>query len=1334
MSVLDLLTELRKKDVQLRVDGNKLRVNAPDGVLTSDLIEALKQRKFDIIAFLSESTQSELPVAYTMIEPVSREQNLPLSWAQQRLWFLNQLEPDSPAYNIPSFVRLKGELDVAAFIRCLNEIVRRHEALRTTFAFVNGEPIQIVSPIADLSVPVIDLEGLSEQEIEDNVSRIVAKESQYLFDLQKGPLLRATLLRASATDHYFISVVHHIAFDGWSAGVFVREISALYSAFTEGRPSPLPELNLQYPDFAHWQRQLVKNENNDSQLTYWKTKLAGELQKLQLPFDFSHDTEQKYRGGHVSAKIPAHVSEELRVLCRKEKATLFMGLLAVFKTLVHRYSGMEDIIIGCPIANRNRTDIEGLIGCFLNTLALRTDLSGNPSFRELLSRVREVSLGAFANQDVPFEKLLEEIRPEREIHRTPIFQVMFVLQNTPMVPIDLPGLTIIPMEADTGTTKFDLNLHAVEREDGILAFLQYNADLFDSATIKQMLGSYSTLIENIASDPDRKISDYQLLTAAERNQLKSRHNLIRPTNPFTVFRKEEIEQSIASRFEKTVRSFPSRMAVKSHTHEWTYEDLNRKANSVANTILKTCKGESERIALLFEHNVDMIAVMFAVLKSGKTYVPLDPSYPVERLSYMIEDSRASFLLSNNLNIALARELKPDGTELINIDELDANLDTHNPNIAISPDTLAYILYTSGSTGKPKGVVQNQRNVLHFTRAYTNGIHISHDDRLTLVSAYSFDAAVMDIFGALLNGAALYPVNIKEEGLAALPSWFNDQKISIYHSTPTVYRFLTDYLSGNEKFPDLRIIVLGGEAVYKRDVDLYKKYFPPHCLFVNGFGPTESTVALQYFIDKASGITHHRVPVGYPVEDTEIVLINKAGRLDDIHGEIGIKSRYLTLGYWDKPDVTKDAFLPDASGEDGRIYRTGDMGRYLPDGSIEFLGRKDFQVKIRGYRIEVGEIETALNEYPAIENSAVFKKTVNEKEYLIACVVSNNSKMPDSTDLRLFLQKKLPDYMIPSVFIFRDTLPLTATNKVDRRILEQLELEFAGIEGDRHVVPRSPNEQLLAGIWSQVLRIPQVGAQDNFFELGGHSLLAAQVISRIREVLNIALPVRSLFENPTIADLAAYVDGMPGEADALRLPRVVPISRNNRLPLSFSQERLWFLHQLEPESIAYSMPGSIRLKGKLDKKALEQTLVELARRHETLRTTFRFVDGQPEQVIAAAPEVSLTYDDFRKFPETERETEAMRVADEQSRKSFDLVSGPLFRVSLYQLDDEDHVMHINMHHIISDYWSFGVMNREFVELYKSFVTNTALRLSDLPVQYADFAYCQRQWLQRLPPRP
>ena len=1115
-----MLEELFRQKVELWLDGNNLRYRAPKGVLTKEQIQWLGQYKEEIISQIRERAPKSIRYS-------------PLSYGQRALWFQHQMAPTSPAYNISFVAQIVSQVDCEVLRGVFEKLIDRHPMLRRNYPLEDKIPKMQIHGSFDPNIIQHDVKEISEAELFE----MVCQKNREPFDLANGPLIRIHLFERSVSDQILLVTIHHIACDGWSMGVILRDLKAICEATVNGGPFSLPHISYQYTDFVRQESEFVESREGEASLNYWEKQLSGEIPLLNLPLDNGRPANRIFDGSTYPFSINEDLYRAISVLAKSEAVTIYGVLLSAFQVLLMRCSGQEDIAVGTPTLGRNRREHEQLVGLFINQVVMRGDLAGNLPFRDFLKRNQHVILDALRHQDYPFSLLVEKLQPHREAGYHPIYQVSFNLLKQTTVssidslldgtayedPLDFGFMKLKPYPIPQQEGQFDLALEMLDNGQGLLSSFRYRTDIFHADTIARMTQLFKTLLTSIVADPDQRIWELPIEGWDQRYHLRRRHDLIRPVNPFTVFRKEEIEQSISSRFEEMVEKFPGEIAVKSRAHEWTYEALNCKANSVANTLLETCKEESERIALLFEHDVDMIAALLAVLKAGKTYVPLDPSYPVERLSYMIEDSRASFLLSNKLNIALAGELKTDGIELINIDEMDGNPATDNPNIVISPGALAYILYTSGSTGKPKGVVQNQRNVLHFTRIYTNSIHIVHEDRLTLISSYSFDAAVMDIFGALLNGATLYPVNIREEGLADLPLWLVDQKISIYHSTPTVYRFLMDTLSDKEEFRDLRMIVLGGEAVYRRDVDLYKKYFSPDCLFVNGLGPTESTVSLQCFVNKESETNRHRIPVGYPVDDTEIFLINNAGVFDDIYGEICIKSPYLTLGYWDKPDMTKEAFLHDPS-EDNEclIYRTGDMGRYLPDGSIEFLGRKDFQVKIRGYRIEVGEVETALNEHPTIENSAVFKKTVSDKEYLIACVVPKNAKIPNGTELRLFLQKRLPDYMIPSAFVFRDTLPLTPTNKVDLRSLEHLDLEFGTIEGDRYVAARTPTEELLVEIWSQVLGVRHVGVHDNFFELGGHSLLTLSLLNQMEKVFNKRFPLTTIFMAQTIEEMAAAI--------------------------------------------------------------------------------------------------------------------------------------------------------------------------------------------------------------------
>jgi amino acid adenylation domain-containing protein len=721
---------------------------------------------------------------------------------------------------------------------------------------------------------------------------------------------------------------------------------------------------------------------------------------------------------------------------------------------------------------------------------------------------------------------VEELSPERDLSRTPLFQVFFnhlVARSDKAV--QLPGLEAEAVGGLDRESKFDMTLYVLEGEDGIDLHLVYNTDLFDASTISWMLAHFKTLLEGIAEDPDQCISTLPLLTGATRQKLSTQGNTIQPPKSFARIKAAEIDQSLQGRFMQQVQSYPDNIAVKTRKYEWTYQELNLEANRIAKRVLTECGDKEERIALLFGHDAPMIASLFGALKAAKAYVPLDPSYPVERLAYILEDSNACAVLTDSINVDLAQALTREKVQLINIDDKQSAQSVENVDVSITTDALAYILYTSGSTGLPKGVMQSHRNVMHFIRVYTNNLHISEDDRLTLISSYSFDGAIMDIFGALLNGSTLYPINLKEETPESILQWLTDQEITLYHSTPTVYRYLLSSLDIQKKFSKIRLVVLGGEEVFRQDVELYQKHFEPDCIFINGLGPSESTVTLQYFINGHTEISRTAVPVGYPVEETEILLLNGAGEDTEVYGEISIRSPHIALGYWQKPELTNQVFLPDPDGGNKRIYRSGDMGRLLPDGSIEFSGRKDFQVKIRGFRIEVGEIEVVLGQHPAVgEVVVVPAEDSHGDRQLVAYLVNSQKPSPSVPEIRSFLNQKLPDYMIPSAFVFLDALPRTPNGKVDHRTLPRPDLKRSRLE-TKFVAPRTPLEKILAKIWGEVLGLESVGVHDNFFELGGHSLLATRVVSRIQQEFEVDLKLMDFFKMPAIAELARVIEGL-----------------------------------------------------------------------------------------------------------------------------------------------------------------------------------------------------------------
>ncbi len=1057
-------------------------------------------------------------VSRTRITSQRKDSNIfPVSFAQQRLWLFDQLEPGSYAYNIPLAIRFSGPLEIGVLEQSFNEIIRRQESLRTTFTVVDGQPMQVITTALRLPLPVINLRGVPVTEREIEVQKILIKEVQSPFDLTQGTLLRGRLLQLGEEEHVLVLVIHHIVSDGWSIELLFRELTILYEAFSNGEPSPLPELPIQYADFAVWQRQWLTAAVLETQLNYWKKQLGEQMLASELPTDYPRPPIQTYEGARLSLELPKSLTAQIKTLSGREGVTFFMTLLAAFKTLLHRLTGQDDIVIGSPIANRNLKEIEEIIGFFVNTLVLRTDLSGNPTFRQLLNRVRKVALGAYAHQDLPFERLVEELQPERDLSRSPLFQVFFNMLNFERVQFRLHGLKVENISFSKPYSKFDLTMQVSEQHQQIQLEMIYNTDLFEDATIAFMLDRFKTLLENVVANPEQRISKLGLLNRAKWRQLITRGNFVRPTNPFVEFKRQDIEQSIPKRFEQQVENYPANIAVKTRKEEWTYLELNKKANRAASRILVSCGGGEERIGLLFEHDAQMIAGILAALKGGKVYVPLDPSLPTKRIAYMLEDSQITTILTNDMNLVLAESLSNNKMKIINMDDIGTGTFVDDINLKIPPDTVAYILYTSGSTGRPKGVVQTHRNVLGHIRNYTNGLRINNCDRLTLFSNYSFDAAMMDIMGALLNGATLCPMDIKEKSSVRLSEWLIKEEITIYHSTPTVYRYLISTLADDEKFPKIRLVVLGGEEVYKKDVDMYKKHFSPECIFVNTYGPTESTVALQYFIDNQTKITRNTVPIGYPVDDTEILLLNRTGEVSEVYGEIAIRSAHIAAGYWQKPEMMREVFMSDPEDGNKRLYRTGDMGRLLPDGSIEFKGRKDLQVKIRGFHVELAEIESALSSHEAIKECVV---TTSDNEQgdtkLIAYIVSDESL--SSLSLRRYLRDALPDYMIPSGFIQLDTIPLIHNGKTDYVSLSLLRNSHT-VQRPNYTPPISPVEKKVAEIWQNVLGVDKISLHDNFFDSGGHSLMVVRAVSLIEEELGIHVPFREFF-NQTLSQFAA----------------------------------------------------------------------------------------------------------------------------------------------------------------------------------------------------------------------
>jgi amino acid adenylation domain-containing protein len=1255
------------------------------------------------------------------IEAVPRDRSLALSFAQQRLWFMDQLEPGQSHFNMPLAVRLEGKLNVSALTGALNEIVRRHEALRTHFAEVDGRPVQVIAPGVELPLALQDLcaSTCDRKELEAEVRRLAAEEAARPFDLGRGPLLRATLLRLSETEHVLLVTMHHIISDGWSLGVLVKEVAALYEAFAEGRPSPLVELDIQYADFAVWQREWLQGDVLEGQLSYWREQLQGAPAVLELPTDRPRPPVQTFRGAHERFELEAGLTDALRALSRREGVTLFMTLLAAWQTLLARYSGQTDVVVGADVANRNRAETEGLIGFFVNMMVLRTDLSGDPTFAELLKRVREVCLGAYAHQDLPFERLVEELQPERSLSHTPLFQVLFVLQNTPLGELELPGVKMSVIDPDIATSKFDLLLTMQESETGLDAEFEYNSDLFDADTIRRMVCHLKTILAGIVADPVQRLSALPLLSATERRRLLRDWNQTRAEYPRDL--------SVHELFRRQARRAPSAIALRCGADSLTYAELDRRSDALARHLRRLGVGAEVRVALMLERSAGLVVAMLAVLKAGGAYVPLDATLPLGRLTRVAADAGAGVFVTQ----ASLEELLPGGAaQVVLIEEAEewsGTGDEEARDEEVGGGHLAYVLYTSGSTGEPKGVGVMHRSITRLV-CNTNYVSLGADEVFLQFAPVSFDAATFEIWGALLNGAQLVLMTPQSPSLKELGDAIRQYGVTTLWLTAGLFHLMVD-----EQFEDLkglRQLLAGGDVLSVPHVERFLR--GTSVKLINGYGPTENTTFTCCHVMEGGGDSGNSIPIGRPIANTQVYILDD--RMEPspvgVPGELYTGGDGLARGYLNSAELTAEKFIPDPfSTEPGaRLYRTGDVVRYLADGRIEFIGRRDQQVKIRGFRIELGEIEMNLGRCGGVRDAAVIaREDVPGDKRVVAYVVAEDEAALSATDLRRHLQERLPDYMVPSAFVMLEEMPLTPNGKLDRRALPPPEQFRLGATGS-YAAPRTPVEELVCGIWCEVLGVERVGADEDFFELGGHSLLATQVISRVREALGAEVALRTLFESPTVKGLARAIAEAGSPARHPEAPPIRPLPREQRPPLSFAQQRLWFIHQLDPLNPFYNMPLAVRLSGTLDTDALARTLDELTRRHEALRTHFAELDGQPVQVVEPVAACRLELVELSDAPSEEVEAAARRLAAEEAARPFDLGRGPLLRATLLQLAETEHVLLVTMHHIISDGWSMGVLVKEVAALYEAFAEGRPSPLAELPIQYADFAVWQREWLQ------
>src|SRR5580700_662990 len=1063
----------------------------------------------------------------------ARTDLLPLSYAQQRLWFLDQLEPGKATYNIPCAVRLSGVLDVGALQESLQEIVRRHEVLRTSFPMKEGNPVQEIEPEMRIELAVKDLMAEEEGERERVAEELAKEEAQRPFDLSKGGLIRARVLRLEEEEHVLLVTMHHIVSDGWSLGVLVREFSELYEAHREGRAWQLPELKIQYADYAEWQRGWLKGEVLEEQLRYWKEQLQG-LEVLEIPTDKVRPAVASHEGASVRFSLTKELTRELKELSRREGVTLFMTLLAGYQVLLHRYSGQEDIAIGTPVANRNRGEIEGLIGFFVNTLVLRTDLRGKPAFREVLKRVREVTLGAYAHQEVPFEKLVEELAPERDLSRSPLFQVMLVLQNAPVEELELSGLRVEVEGVETGVAKFDVTMSLQEAEERIAGVLEYDTDLFDQGRMERMAGHFEKLLEGIVADPEGRVGELPLLTEGEREQL------LKEWNETGV--KYQEEKCIHEMIEEQVERTPGAVAVVYGEEQLTYEELNRRANRLAHYLRKQGVGAEERVGICMERSLEMVVGLLGILKAGGAYVPLDPEYPDERLKFMVQDAGIRVLLAESgVSERLAEAV---GTVVsVKAESEMGGREESNPKSGVEGKNAAYVIYTSGSSGRPKGVINTHGGIRNRLQWMQDRYGLSDEDCVLQKTSFGFDVSVWEFFWPLMNGSRLaVAVPGGQRDSEYLVREIAEQKVTTVHFVPAMLQsFLRE--ADERKCGSLRRVICSGEAL---PLDLELSFLGKmKAELHNLYGPTEAAIDVTSWVcqreEEAQG-----VPIGRPIANTQIYILDEEMQPVPVgvSGEAYIGGAGVARGYVKRPELKAEKFVPNPFGREGgeRLYRTGDQGKWRGDGNIEVIGRIDDQVKIRGYRIELGEIETILRQHPAVQDSAVAVCGEREHVRLTAYIVPRpdhfkivrKSTIDDARalsvdharesrdvceveglipDVRAFLSCKLPEYMKPTSFVILDRLPLTSSGIINRLSLSLSE----PLPTTNSTTASSPTDLIdfrLQQVWEDFFKC-RVGIDDNFFDIGGTSLFAVALVARIKNAFGRSLPLAAMIQNPTI---------------------------------------------------------------------------------------------------------------------------------------------------------------------------------------------------------------------------
>ena len=1294
MKVAEFLSYLNSLEIKLWLEEEKLKYQAPQGAMTPEIKQEIGTRKPEILAFL-RSAITPSKTFESVISPVARSEDLPLSFAQQRMWFIYQMDQQNSAYNEALTIRLTGRLNIDILEQTINAIIQRHESLRTTFPMVEGNPIQKIAPSLKIKLLVINLKDISQ----DQIDKQIIEELQKPFDLTQAPLLRCTLFDLGYENYILVNVFHHIIIDGWSKGILFKELSEFYQAFLSNSTVDLPELTIQYADFAVWQRQWLQGEILENQLNYWKKQLTAAPLLLELPTDKPRPANPNFRGHSISFQINSELTEKLKLLSQKSGATLFMTLLAALNTLLFRYSGQNDILIGTPTANRNRQEIEPLIGFFVNTLVLRNSLEGNPAFSGLLQQARNVVLEAYANQDVPFEQVVDGLEIERSLSYNPLFQVMFALQNAPLNALELPHLKAQYLAVKHQRIKFDLSLilEEIETEQGsyLEGFWEYDSHLFTDERITRMVGHFQTLLKGIVANPQQTVRELPLLTESEKQQLLVEWNQTQQDYPQNL--------CIHQLFEAWVEQTPDAIALIFKGEQLTYRELNSKANQLANYLQTLGVKPETLVGICIEPSLEMIVGILGILKAAGAYVPIDPTYPSERIAYMLDDSQLAVLLTQE---KLVTSLPQHQAQVICLDSDWKEISTESkssPITSLTPENLAYVIYTSGSTGKPKGVLVAHRGLCNLSQAQIKLFDVQPDSCVLQFASISFDASIWEIVMALCAGARLY-LGTREELQPGQPllQLLQEQEITHLTLVPSALTALS-----SENLPALQNIIVAGEPC------------PPSLViqwasgrrFFNAYGPTESTVCAtvaQCFEDMDV------LPIGRPIANTKIYILDRYLQPVPIGvpGELHLASVGLAKGYLNRPELTDSKFItnPFSEKSSDRLYKTGDLVRYGNDGQIEFVGRIDDQVKIRGFRIELGEIESVLNQYPQVKDAIVIVREDELKTKRLYGYFIPKTEALTSQELRQFIQDRLPDYMIPAFLIPLESFPLTPNGKVDRRALPLPKINPNELEN--YATPSTKNEQILAQIWQEVLGLKTISINDNFFELGGDSILAIQIIAKANQE-GLEITPKQLFGYQTIAQLAIL-------AETTAATEIDQGLVTGEVPLTPIQQ--WFFEQNWPERHHFNQSILLEVPNNLQPDLLKQTISKLLYHHDALR--LRFIQkGEKWQQNHSDDCNSFAFElvDLSHLYCDEQVTTLAEISEVQQR-TLKIDQGPLMAVVFFKLGDSGRLL-IVIHHLAVDGVSWRIILEDLATIYQQLESQDS---QELPPKTSSF----KTWAEEL----